>query len=277
MAMKSEMSEKLAELLLDFDNRIHINNDSKFKQALNTIISAEQRKRIGKVDTDLISECVDLLLLIDNIDVDELNNTGKEIADKSLSQYRKYKETMTFVHIKCVKRIAVVLCTVLALLFAITATAAAMGYSITDLGKKILNINEKTSTDYNGIEIIRTNDTRIYKSMSEMLEIEKLNILYPVKLPAGYEFTDYRIDDFGSYSEVRAYTSEPYLVFTVEIETSQVDTNNYLYETNGIKYNIVEMGDGFYQAWWFNNNDYYTITVSNKNMLSEIIKNLMED
>jgi hypothetical protein len=52
--------------------------------------------------------------------------------------------------------------------------------------------------------------------------------------------------------------------------------DSYSYEINGIKFVVVELDDGLYQAVWSYNEDYYTLVVNDREVLSEIIQNLQE-
>jgi hypothetical protein len=109
--------------------------------------------------------------------------------------------------------------------------------------------------------------------MTEMLETENLNILYPAVLPNGYNFNDFEVIDIDGQFEIRALSTEPYITFVVELGiTFQIE--NYKHEENGIKYNVLELGDGLYQAEWIDNEDYYWIVVADEAVLSEIIKKL---
>jgi hypothetical protein len=155
--------------------------------------------------------------------------------------------------------------------------AMAFGYSnVIELIRSALNNPEKTVTDFNNKDIIHTNDTRFYNSMSEMLETENLDILYPTKLPNGYEFVNFDVTDMGAYFELRAYATEPYISFSVEFNVDfQID--RYDYEISCIEYNIVETANGMYKAEWVDGTNYYGIIVSDKATLSEIIKNLIKE
>ena len=154
--------------------------------------------------------------------------------------------------------------------------AVAMGYeSIIDMGKRIINIPEKTATDLNGKDIGRSDDFRIFNSIDEILKTENIHFLYPEKLPFGYEFTNFEATDMGDYSEIRVYATEPYIDFRVGIGANII-IDNYTHEANGTEYNIFDMGGGLYQACWVYNADYYTIVVADEAILSEIIENLKE-
>jgi hypothetical protein len=175
---------------------------------------------------------------------------------------------------KKLKKAFLIAAAVIISILAIQIVAVAMGYSIIDLGKRLLNIPEKTVTEFNDKHIERTDDFRSYDSMRELLESENYNILYPVELPIGYSFTYFEFIKFDNYSAIRAYALEPHITFTVEIGVDY-QFDNYDYEINGIKYNIIELGDGLYQAFWADNTCYYWIVVDDKAILSEIIKNLI--
>jgi hypothetical protein len=56
---------------------------------------------------------------------------------------------------------------------------------------------------------------------------------------------------------------------------SQVNIYNHI--TNGIKYNVFQTDDGFYQVTWCKNWYYYTLFVRNKSILPEIMDNLKEN
>ncbi|MDR2572485.1 MAG: hypothetical protein LBD23_19615, partial [Oscillospiraceae bacterium] len=172
------------------------------------------------------------------------------------------------------KAVAVAAIAVITSVFLITVSSA-LGYSFIELIRSAFSSSEKFATDNDGNEIILA-DTRFYNSIDEMLEAEKLSILFPVNLPHGYNFTDFEITDFNTDLELRIYATNPYIMFIVRIGANN-QIESYSYEANGIKYNIVKMDDGLYQAEWNNNEDYYTIAVSDKAILSEIIKNLKEN
>ena len=154
--------------------------------------------------------------------------------------------------------------------------AVAMGYdNVLDLIRSAFSSDEKSAiADDGNHDMILTDGVRIYSSMSEMLEAENINILYPAELPEGYSFTDFRVTDIDGYFELNAYAEEPFIDFRVEFN-SNVQIDDYKYEINGIKYNVFETFEG-YQACWVQDGDYYKIGVSDESTLSEIIENLKE-
>jgi hypothetical protein len=168
------------------------------------------------------------------------------------------------------KRVAVAgIAISLALVF--TLTVSAMGFNVIDLGRRILNLPERTPTDIGDNEIIRTDTFRFYDSIDELLEFENLSILFP----SSYEFNNFEITDFGAEVEVLATTLEPYIRFVVRIGFNN-SIEHYDYEVNGIRYYVIERDDGLYQAGWTHNSDYYMVVIADSEMLSEIIENLQE-
>jgi hypothetical protein len=135
------------------------------------------------------------------------------------------------------------------------------------------NAPDRTATD-DGREARVADGIQSYNSIIEMLEAENFDILYPTILPNGYEFTDFEVDDLGdNQTRIWLGASEPYISFTIRAN-SDVQIDEYDYEVNGIQYSIFESGNGTYVATWVYNGDYYTIDVSDRAVLSEIIENL---
>jgi hypothetical protein len=196
--------------------------------------------------------------------------TEQEVLNVFYNGKPKYKKP---------KRAVILLVAVASAFIITTVTSTAMGQSIVDLSFKVFRdiIPEKTPASFNGNGVNVTSDVRYYDSMSEMIEAENLDILYPVELPDGYNFTNFVFSDFGFKLEVMAYAEEPRISFSISIgEDINVYNYDYEYEANGIKYSIVEIEDNMYQALWVRNGDYYSIANADKAVLSEIIRNLKE-
>ena len=109
------------------------------------------------------------------------------------------------------RAVAIAIVAVIGSLFIATLTAAALGYNVIDMLWKAINSPEKTVANIDDKAIIHSNDFRVYNSMSEMLNNENINILYPSELPIGYEFTDFEVTDFDNHYELLAFATEPYI------------------------------------------------------------------
>jgi len=176
------------------------------------------------------------------------------------------------------KRVAVLLALLVVATLLLQGVAMALGYdTFIDMIRAALASPEVAVSDLSGEnEMLRTDGVRFYDSMSEMLEIENLDILFPARLPVGYSFANFIVIESGDNLRIQATATEPLIEFIVHIE-SNFSVDNLDYETNGVKYRIVENGDNTYQADFRHNTDYYRIVVSNRDILSEIINNLSRE
>jgi len=150
----------------------------------------------------------------------------------------------------------------------------ALGYSsIFDLMRRAVNSPERTAVDDIGNESSFTDGFRTYNSMGELLETENINILFPTRLPDGYEFTNFVVIESGGNFRIQASATEPYIFFIARIRAN-IEIVDFSYEVGGIRYNILELGDGVYQGEWIIGADYYEVVVDDDSVISEIIKKL---
>jgi hypothetical protein len=153
--------------------------------------------------------------------------------------------------------------------------AYALGYNLFGMIWQAISNSDRAAVDVSGDNQIFLSDTRFYDSIEELLETENLDILFPTRLPIGYAFTDFVVDNTGNQLRIEMTAKEPYILFGIRIGANfQLDFD---YEINGIQYSIDEMGDGLYQGHWIDGADYYTIVVSDRAIISEIINNLARE
>ena len=244
----------------------------------------------GRIKHTHMNETVYEYLLEQETEYGRRDSTILEFCTNGLKSYPKYKgyddvqilwsalrnstedvqgDITVVSHAKLrVKRVAFIVA-------AVISTLILLGFAFPDFARWLLNIPaDKTPTNLNGNVLVRTNDERFYGSMSEMLESEKLNILYPAKLPDGYAFTNFEVIDVGNFIEIKAYAMNPYISFEVEIGKSYQYEHDC--EINRIKYSVFETGNDKHQAFWSNGIDSYRVIVDDKSIISEIIENLKE-
>lgn len=266
-----KMSEKLYRILVEMSTKKPLKNKEDLKLALHKIITKEQKKRLSKKDTDLISECVDMLLIIDHIDPEILGKRGSDIAHKILAtkNIEKGGNGATHRFKRIPKRsLTVVFSMVLLLTFSITAFT--FGNRIVDMRKLLLKMPEKTVTEHNGNKIIYSSDMRNYDTIDEMAEAEEIDIVYPRKLPEGYEFDIINVVDMGDYLEIKINsTNQEQLIFSI-ITNYAVSSEDFMYEANDIQFNI-NYRNSLYEAYWFHNDNYYTLACENEQELLKII------
>ena|GEM_PF-1488659 len=162
------------------------------------------------------------------------------------------------------------------LIIAIAAAVLAISLvgcaAIFDFFGTFLNIPLLTKTEQDGKAILRTEDERFYKSLEDLFEFEKIDILYPATLPDGYAFTDFEVRNRDVGFEVALYAESPYIDFRARID-SDYKIDDFDYEVNGIKYSVFEH-ESLHQAHWNDGEDYYAVTVGDESLLTEIIENL---
>jgi hypothetical protein len=204
------------------------------------------------------------------------NHASNRDAERALAAALEGKTYRTLHPVEAAKlrKITTGIIITVSVIAAITLTAAAFGYNVFDLVRNAINSISQTATHEGEHDAIFTENERFYNSMQEMLETEKLNILFPVRLPDEYTFTDFEVIDLDNRFEVHAYSLERYIHFIVRID-SNIEIDSYSYEINGISFDVVEL-DGLYQADWIYNNNHYEIVVDDREILSEIIENLRE-
>ena len=183
------MSESDYEFLLD--------NEVEFGDCNEIIIDfcTEGLKRFEKY-----KECLDLSTK-NEVDFEVV---VKKYQTNSLFGVIENKKVTIVVHRK-LKRFFIAIAAVAVSFSLIIATASSMGYDVIGLIRKALNSPERSATDNHGDGIILSDDIRVYNSMQEMLESENISVLHPVNLPVGYEFTDFRVNDFGGRFILGAY------------------------------------------------------------------------
>ena len=192
---------------------------------------------------------------------------GKILSQRQSCVLRAVKAPKTH------KRFVAVVVAVLLTLFIAGASTVAFGYGFFDIIKELIWNDPNYIGDSSNSDLVFSSDFIVYDSFDSLIEAEGLNIIYPTKLPDGYEFTDFSVAAFGSKSMVQAYSLEPKISFSVQIgENGQFD--DYDYEINGIKYIVYDVQNG-YAASWSYNGDYYSINTGDKAVVLEIINNLI--
>jgi hypothetical protein len=163
-------------------------------------------------------------------------------------------------------------------LIALQGVAMAMGYdNFVHMIRSAINSSDGRATNPAiGRETFLNDDVRFYDSLEALLEYEYIDVLLPAHLPSGYAFSHFEIDDTSDRLRIILSATEPFISFIVFIGAG-FQVEDYTYEINNIKYSIDEVGDNLYQAHWIDGEDYYTIVVSDRAIISEIINNLTRE
>ncbi len=165
-------------------------NNNELLALINAVVEAEIRKDTNEMDTDLIKECVDLLMELNNLEpltaqqLAQAQDALIKIADK------KCTPKLTLRKRKGLKAASIAACCALLILLA-NFVAMAFGVDtiaiLKDFGDRIVEMFVGEEAEYKGITIIRNGSDLIYDTTEEFLLDQKLNVLYPTVYPEGTE------------------------------------------------------------------------------------------
>lgn len=245
------------------------------------IILLETAKDYKKMDSDLVTECVDFLMELEGkerLTKEEIEQRVNEIPFKgrvmALNSYAKKK-----LRAKRVAIIAAVLA-VLITLFGIFAIGS--GGIIEDffrkVGDSISEILDDGPKEHSGITFYKNDETIIYSSLEEFKESEGVDILYPTWLPEDEKIIEI---DYIVLDETERYllcSNEPQHSISIEIDTELAED----FKQNWIGKEVVgfmvyyKVTPEFIQGSFMYNNDLYCVKSDTEDNLFKIIENLKE-
>lgn len=267
-----------------------INNDESNQaliEKLRAIIEIESSKPISEQDVDLIDECVDYLMELENgieLTDEELENGKKQIY-MLLDKNKKPQKKLKF------KGLLIAACLVIIMLLA-NFVALACGIDTVSIlkewGHNIIEMFEGEKEEFNGVTIIKENQILTFKSVKEFNSKMELDILIPSVFPDDKSLNV--ISVAGSYDKNNNYSSDYYTVsfVTKDPNTSVIIHTNPDYSKDFITapgflseeicgyecYSFVE--ESTIHCYLICENNTYIIKANNKVDLITIIKNLKE-
>lgn len=198
------------------------------------------------------------------IDKEEIQNTEAKVIKKRRITLRK------------VGLIAAILTLMLA---TSTFVAGAFGIDVMDCFRMIVDGGKGTVVDTDGVTYTNTGEATEYPTIEEMLEKEKLDIMYPTKLPDGIkiEYVSVNRDKEGNI-DIGIITNKPGTsCFSIEVLKEPMNESYpdvEIYISGGKTYQIFQ-ADSFY-AVCFYDNIYYSIQAGSHDDLILIINNMKE-
>lgn len=251
------------------------------KDKLTALILIETAKDYREMDSDLVKECVDFLMELE----EKQKLTQEEIKQKvdaipfigkvtTIGSQNKKK-------IKA-KRLAII-AAVLALLLALFGLLASSGdkalQAYMELGDAILDMPPGETVEFNGITIEgNVLETKKFDSVEAMLAAENIEILCPTWLPNGEKIV--------SATYIRSSRDESY-VLRCSDATYSIGIRFDIDELKAAKQYSVEAEAGGYKFYYFAMDNYaqaelehnglvYSIKSYSKEELFKIIENLRE-
>ncbi len=251
------------------------------KDKLFAIILIESAKPYKEMDSDLVTECVDFLMELD----EKKKLTQKEIEQRINKIPFKGKPIGILSTIKkktAAKRIAVIAAILAFIIAAFNIFAFATGNSAVDLlrqmGHAIAEMFNGETVDVGGVTIYTPHKTQKYDSIETLLKEEKIDILYPTWLPENEEIVSvlYLFDE-----QAESYILQCNNV-TYNIIINLNRTINERSKTNCAKKEIGNFNFYYFvegnsaQAFLEHNNNLYTVCSDTNENLFRIIENLKE-
>ncbi|MBQ2841696.1 MAG: hypothetical protein IJE72_01515 [Clostridia bacterium] len=251
------------------------------KDKLMAIILLETAKPFEEMDSDLVTECVDFLMELEGrerLTKEEIEQRVKEIPFKgritALGSYTKKK-----MRAKRIAVIAAVLALILAL-FGIVSIASGNTYGelFRQMGASLYELLSGGSMEHENITLIKSDETKEYSSLDELVRSEEIEILYPTWLPENEKIV--KVWHLVKNDEERYIfaCNNPNYSFVVEIGSmiaKDIEEECLFKNTNG--YDIYYFYDTEYiQANFTYKSNLYIIKSDTEEKLFRIIENLEE-
>lgn len=251
------------------------------KRKLLAIILLESSKPYKKMNSALVTECVDFLW-----ELEGKEGLTKEETERRISEIPFIGKPVDIgSHIKNkikAKRLALI-AAIIAILFALFGVVAvSMGSDSAELIRKIGNaivemFNGETVESGN-VTLIKPDETKYYDSIEELLKEEEIDVLYPGWLPENAEITSVMYSLEGKSETYWFSCKNPNFGMFVCLNqrvTEDIKLSCKSKIFNGYTcYYFIE--DGYAQADFEYNNKLYTVKSDTEENLFGIIQNLKE-
>ena len=238
---------------------------------------------VGDGDLDLICKCSDLLTNLETSPISNEEFMG--IIEKTQKKYvtiskdKVYRKT-TKNH-SILKRVVIIAAAVLIITTTTVGVASAFGIDILEELYKISLLEDGAKKDIDGFTFYHGSEAKYYSSIEEVVKEKKWNILYPTKFPENVNVERVLLDKSPMTNEhIHIITNNKSISLSVEKNVPQnnwneneLEENDLIYETNGIKCLIFPY-DGIYNASFYYKGDYYSIQADSYENLILLIDNL---
>ena len=259
-------------------------------QWLCQMIDNETDKPEEEIDFALIDECSAYLRELS----DKTAEATKEQKQRILQQIKAHhNQTATTKSAKVLrptwktprKIIAIAATIVLLLALTLTVIAKVNGYSsaweyVKDNLQRIAGMGAGDRVNEDGITLIKNDEIVAYESIEELLEKEKLDILYPSELPNSVQIkgiTQQFVDENNIIYSVYFTDVNLSMVVSDKVTVSQKDLQKYEpYTIKNVVFYIYQRIDMSYQAVWYDGVYEYQICCKDYNALLTILNGMKE-
>lgn len=251
------------------------------KDKLMAIILLETSKDYKKMDSDLVTECVDFLMELEEIErltkeeieqrVNEIPFIGKVTA---LNSYAKKKLRA--------KRIAIIAAVLAVLITLFGILAIGSGDTVTEffrkVGDSISEILNDGPKEHSGITFYKYDKKIEYSSLEDFKESEGVDILYPTWLPEDEKIIEIRYLIAGKTELYTLRSNEPEHSIEVEVDTELAEDYKLNCTEKAVDSFTVyyEKTPKYMQAKFVYENNLYCVKTDTEDNLFRIIENLKE-
>lgn len=272
------------ELIIDKKISIDLLNEHELEKLINfeteNIINSKTEPDMSFLNAcyEAIGKYKDYKNIISEEAVSEIaENTYQEYLSAQVSNVKPKKHNRVFL------KVAVSFASVcLILLSSFSVMALAMGgYSqawsyISTHVHEILNM-DGNKTEIDGIEIIKSDYTKKYDTIEELLSTENLDILYPSALPEGVKIEKIVIESNSNFKKISYVFSSDDINLniknTFDIDLSKLD-NLKIFTVNNADFHIIELQDSTFQDVAHINEFEYTMNCIKYDDLIYILSNM---
>lgn len=251
------------------------------KDKIMAIILLETSKDYKKMDSDLVTECVDFLMELEGkerLTKEEIEQRVNKIPFKgkvtALNSYAKKKLRA--------KRIAII-AAVLAVLIALFGIfAIGSGGPVTEffrqMGNSIHEFLDGGPKEHDNITFYKYNETKTFSSLEELAESEKIEILYPTWLPENEKIVSiwYLVENETESYVLQTEVADHSISIKLNAELDEAHKINCIQKVIAGFSVYYEKTPQFVQANFVYKNNYYIINSDTEDNLFRIIENLKE-
>lgn len=257
-----ELDVPALEKVLDFEIEMicHGNGDMDVMRQCSEIL--DERSKSDKLNHD------DILAIINKTKSEQVTIIN---ADNACPSVVAPQRKMRFVF----KRIAIVAAAIIIMMTTTVAIAAAFGVNILGYLNQVIRQDKGSEIIAGDFTFHHQGEIKEYSSLEEMIEMEKLDILYPTELPDGIYIDKVMVLESPiAEKEICITTTDPNIIITVFIEYYEnipAFEDAEIFQVNNCRFYIENN-----IAMCFNKGNYYSIKADDFDDLIMIIENFKE-
>lgn len=261
----------------------NINNEELIKE-LRAIIHAESSKPASEMDADLVAECVDYLMELENhrrLTEEEIDGEIEKIFAKTTKTRKTHPRFKALLIAACIA----------ILVLSVNIFAMACGTDVIsllrDLGDSIVEMLDGEKVKREEVDIVKGEAAVSYESAEELFKRENISALYPTKLPNDSKITNVSlIASFVNgtynavYKDVIYTTDNPRLGIMIYTNPDfnkgfMNDPNAEIKAINGYECYMIHL-EASVQCFFVHNNNVYLVNAPTNEDAELIINNLRE-